>query len=561
MSESTVISGPGLAVPVSLGSFYYPNLENFPGQVNITPALTQAQDELNVSRKAATRSARASERLSPHVRAGLTKKADMTVGATLRVTSIPDYVQLGWTPKQARKVARQFESLFHSWGYDRRNLQDGEGHFSFGGMMWMSFRNLIGPDGETAGIIHYDRDRAERYGTKWGTYVTVLDPQRIDTPPEQAGAVDVVEGRKIDADGRMIGFYYSAKRPGVDAMDGVKFEYRPRETSFGRPMAWHWFQKHRGAAHRGITTMVNMLKRSNMLDRYDSALLAQAVLAASSATYIKTKGDPQQAGSALRPGSDPKAAINPMDWKIAFYDKAKIRFDGNARVPILAFDDELIMESAEIATADPTAFRNGFLREFAAALGLPFESFSLNYSETNYSSARASLIDIWRGILVERVMFCHAVPSLIFDAVIEEAIIQGRVELPAGAPNFYEFREAYTRCFWTGPGMGWVDPKKEAEAAAIRLDPSKPLSTLTDELGEDGKSFEEVAMTRAAEQDMLYELGLAVDPKEKMEAEREAAQARQPAGSPPDDNKPQAVFDMRLSDFETRLEAIEEKRN
>src|SRR3546814_16560687 len=84
---------------------------------------------------------------------------------------------------------------FRDWAYDSRLLQDAEGHYDFGGMAWLMFRNLTGPDGECAAIIHYEEERATAYRHRWATFVQVYDPDRIDTPPEQLGNPNVREGQ------------------------------------------------------------------------------------------------------------------------------------------------------------------------------------------------------------------------------------------------------------------------------------------------------------------------------------------------------------------------------
>jgi len=74
------------------------------------------------------------------------------------------------------------------------------------------------------------------------------------------------------------------------------------------------------------------------------------------------------------------------------------------------------------------------------------------------------------------------------------------------APDFYENRYAYTRCKWIGPGRGWVDPVKEAQACQIRMDIG--LSTLEAECAGQGLDWEEVLEQRAREKAKLAELGL-----------------------------------------------------
>ena len=85
------------------------------------------------------------------------------------------------------------------------------------------------------------------------------------------------------------------------------------------------------------------------------------------------------------------------------------------------------------------------------------------------------------------------------------------------APDFYENRYAYTRCKWIGPGRGWVDPVKEAQACQIRMDIG--LSTLEAECAGQGLDWEEVLEQRAREKAKLTELGLTTENSIQKEVE------------------------------------------
>jgi lambda family phage portal protein len=507
--------GGGLGMTAGL----YENLETYPGQVFVTPSLMDPNTELAASRLQAVRAARQVERISAHMRSGLNKKTNMVVGATLRVSSTPDWRSLGMERdagvKWARDWGRQAEGLFHSWAYDRRMLCDGEGHYTFGGLMWMAFRNLVGPDGEFATVIQYDRRRAERYRTRFATFINVIDPQRITTPADRAMDPNVYDGRLLDPNGRMIGFWAENRRSEqriTDPRDTHAFV--PREVAAGprgaysRPMGIHWFQKHRGAAQRGITQMVNTLKRQTMLDRFDGAQLGAAIVGAAMATYVKTAKSAEAVANDLAPGAPRNGEAQSVLSKPDYYKRLNLRIGGN-QIPVLDIEDEIQIAAANAATIDAKTFRNGYLREFANALEMDFEQFAGDYSETNYSSARSALVNIWRGVISERNMFTAAGPSVVFDAFVEECIVMGWLPTLTGdVRHFYENRELYTRCTWTGPAMGWVDPKKEAEAAAVRTDPARPLSTLAIEAATQGQTIDELIEARAEEQDLMVEAGL-----------------------------------------------------
>src|SRR6478752_6354378 len=125
-----------IPMPAGLPSYsgmLFRNLETYPGQLWTTPPLMSAKEEGRRSRRDITRAARHVERFSEHIRGGLDRKADMVVGPRLRVRAVPDFDTLGIDDKaRQKKIKRALEREFNNWAYDRRLLQDGEGHYDFG---------------------------------------------------------------------------------------------------------------------------------------------------------------------------------------------------------------------------------------------------------------------------------------------------------------------------------------------------------------------------------------------------------------------------------------------
>src|SRR3546814_17554097 len=110
-------------------------------------------------------------------------------------------------------------------------------------------------------------------------------------------------------------------------------------------------------------------------------------------------------------------------------------------------------------------------------------------------------------------MFVNHVAKLVYSAVLEEAFALGILSAPAGAPDFHEARAAYTACTWTGPGMGWVDPLKEANAAAMRKD--SLFSTLEQENAAQGNNWRDTLDQQAIERAHAEELGIDYDRERK----------------------------------------------
>ncbi|MDH5528330.1 MAG: phage portal protein, partial [Nitrospirota bacterium] len=121
---------------------------------------------------------------------------------------------------------------------------------------------------------------------------------------------------------------------------------------------------------------------------------------------------------------------------------------------------------------------------------------------TNYSSARAALLEAWRYFMGRRKWLSVHWASPVYALWLEEAIGQGLIE----APGFYDNPAAWCRAKWIGPGRGWVDPVKEAKAADMRI--QSGISTYEQECAEQGLDWEEQFEQRAREKQRMQELDL-----------------------------------------------------
>lgn len=93
-----------------------------------------------------------------------------------------------------------------------------------------------------------------------------------------------------------------------------------------------------------------------------------------------------------------------------------------------------------------------------------------------------------------------------YVAWLEEACETGRIQLPKGAPAFWEAPGSYSRAVWRGEGKPVSDPLKAAQADILEIE--NGLSTLEAKLGERGLDFEEVLAQRKSERDQFEAAGL-----------------------------------------------------
>jgi len=169
------------------------------------------------------------------------------------------------------------------------------------------------------------------------------------------------------------------------------------------------------------------------------------------------------------------------------------------RVPTLAPGEEI----KQVAAAHPHTgfedFAHEMLRSIASALGVSAEQITQDWSKTNYSSARAALLESWKTLSRRNTEFKTGTATPIYASWLQEVIERGDLDdvLPIGAPDFIEAATAYSRCDWLGVARGWVDPVKEKQGAILGLDGG--LSTLKRECAEQGLDWEEVIAQRAIE--------------------------------------------------------------
>ena len=167
----------------------------------------------------------------------------------------------------------------------------------------------------------------------------------------------------------------------------------------------------------------------------------------------------------------------------------------DAVIPTLFPGEKLASVNATRPISQFEVFQHAVLRNIAAATGQSAEQVSKDRSKSNYSSARGALLEAWKSLHRRRVNFGRDFCWPIYGAMLEEAMELGELPLPAGAPDFIEARGAYMACNWMGPGRGWVDPVKEAQAAVLRMDAG--ITTLRHECAEQGLDVEEVIAERA----------------------------------------------------------------
>ncbi|RLA52440.1 MAG: phage portal protein, partial [Gammaproteobacteria bacterium] len=173
-------------------------------------------------------------------------------------------------------------------------------------------------------------------------------------------------------------------------------------------------------------------------------------------------------------------------------------------------------------------FEKSLLRNLAAGAGISYEQLARDYSETNYSSARAAMLESWKFFLSRRHIGPGRFASHTYSLWLEEAMARDELPMPAGASEtFWDYKNAFSTSTWHGAGRGQIDQLKETQASVLKI--SSGLSTWEKEMGDlHGEDWREIFEQQARELKLREELELPTN----MDANKPIA------SDPTDDDRP-----------------------
>lgn len=474
------------------------------------PYLWSPDGELNMYRDRIVARVRDMVRNDGWASGAVTRILDNAIGAAFRPNAKPDYRALriysgaAFDDVWADEFAHAVEAHYRGWAYDLGRYCDAQRNLTVSQIMYLAFRHWL-VDGDALAMLYWLPERVTPGRARYATSVQVIDPDRLSNPQLRFDQMTMRGGVEVDAYGAAIAYWLRQAHQGdwFDAAQSVTWERIPRETGWGRPIIVHHYEHHRAQQHRGgAGILAPVLQRLKMLAKYDVTELDAAIINSIFGAYIESPFDQQLVESALGDGDE----LNAYQCARAdFHGERRISL-GESRVPILFPGEKINAVTAARPTSNFKDFEASVLRNAAAGIGISAQQLSQDWSDVNYSSARAALLEAWKTLHRRRHDFASGFAQPIYAAWLEESMDVDELPLPAGAPEFMECRAAYARAEWIGPGRGWVDPVAEKKGAILGMDAG--LSTLQAECAEQGLDWEEVLIQRAKEVRRFAQLGL-----------------------------------------------------
>ncbi|MCK4620711.1 MAG: phage portal protein [Desulfuromonadales bacterium] len=426
------------------------------------------------------------------------------IGPGLWPQSKPNWKRLGITEEQATEIAEQAEWEFELWNReaDARGLSDFYG---------IQFQNLWSTlvNGEFLNLPLMLDDPARRYRLA----LQVIDPSRLRTPSNLGDNHLVRDGIRLGNLGQAAGYFIADPSDGryISGLPSSSFVELPPKRGH-RHVVMHRFHAKEPEQVRGYSILAPAMSFFRNLADYLDYELVGAIVAASFPVFVE-KTSPYDA--AQQPGVN--RTIN-KDGSVTHHRETppgQILYGNAGEKPHILKGDRP-GNSFEV-------FLEKVLRGAGAAAGMPYELVAKDFSKTNYSSARAALQEAWRVFELYQDWMVGGFCQPNWEMFFEEAVLIGRIVLPAGAPDFYEYRAEYCASSWVGPERTNVDPVKEMVADIMGLNAG--TTTLADIAAKRNKDWEAQANQRARERKKLKELGLNPDAPSVSESKNPVSQA------------------------------------
>lgn len=415
------------------------------------------------------------------------------VGSGIRPQSRIDRDVLGISESQANEFQKTAEKIWKRWtGY-----ADAGERMDFYELQQLVDRQIL-ENGEAIIVPYMLKDPNRPYSLA----LQVIESDRMDTPQDRRGDKSVRSGVRIGMNGEPVSYFIQKTHPG-------DFRYSKREektfleilakNEYGRRNIFHLYHVMRAGQTRGIPFFAPVLTYFKDLAEYAEAELVAARIAACFSLFITSE-------------TSMDVAVNSAFERNAAGQLVESLEPG--MIKHLMPGESITSFNPQRPGASFEPFVNRILQAISAALGLPYELVAKDFSKTNYSSARAALLEARRYFKVKQEWIARKLCQPVWEMLLEEAYLRG--ELPAD--TFYENRRYWTNASWIAPGWEWVDPLKEAQAAEVGL--KNGIVTHSDLYAAQGKDWEESFEQRKRELDKMRELGLPQgepDGKEKAE--------------------------------------------
>jgi len=321
--------------------------------------------------------------------------------------------------------------------------------------------------------------RNPRHGSAVQLDVRLIEADQVATPDLRTNEPKAIDGIVFDEFGNPTEYHVLKQHPG-DTRWMAHLEYDRIDAA----VMIHYFRADRPGLSRGIPDITPALPLFAQLRRFTLAVISAAETAADFAGVLYTDA----------PANGEADDVEPMD-AIELEQRMLLTMPGGWKMAQL---------KAEQPATTYGDFKHEILNEIARCLNMPFNVAAGNSSGYNYASGRLDHQTYFKSIRIEQAHIERVVLDRIFDAWLDEAVLVERLLPQSMRMRGADVRGRKHQWFWDGNEH--VDPAKEANAQATRLD--SRTTSLAREYARQGLDWEAELRQIAKERELMNTLGI-----------------------------------------------------
>ena len=410
--------------------------------------------------------------------AAIATTTQYTVGTGLKVFPKIKYKILNMEPDEAEEWNKKASAEFDLWASSK--LCDIRKRNNFYDLQEILYKAYM-TDGDSFALFRRGYNENMPYTLR----IQAIEGNRVSNPMGQDyygitgplsvemlapnGVNKIVNGVEVDKDGAVEAYWISNKVP-YDPVEINRATNWTRIEAFGqlvgKPNVLHICHDERPEQYRGVPYLAPVLTALKQVSRYADAELVAAIMRSFFTLFFTSTGNSSVAGDISGvlgastyegEGADPQEpVVNASEYHL-----------GPGTINALPKNIDVKSVGVDGGQATFDSFVTQFVKQISASLNIPYEVLMKSFT-SSYSASRAALLQAWEQFKLRRAWFTRDFCQPVYEMWLVEAVATGRLE----APGFFSdpaIRFAYSNAEWYGPSMSILDPIKDLNRAALRI--------------------------------------------------------------------------------------------
>ena len=285
----------------------------------------------------------------------------------------------------------------------------------------------------------------------------------------------VFSGVEVDENGAPIAYHLKTE---INSISSKRFDSKN---------IIHFYDSERATQYRGITDYAQTINNLKDFQAYNDSEIIKNRILASFATFIKTSnvggnifGDKQTGQK--QGSSDPIKEIT----------AGMIKY-------LRPGEEVQNIQSNQLGNSYNDFIKNT-IRIIAAGRDISYELAIRDYSQVNFSSARASLIQDNKRFDDEQTLLVEDALNPMFEMFMDSVVLSGALNVPN---DYCTNKDKYIKAVWIMPTREWVDPLKDIRA--IEYEIKLGLNSRTRAAAGKGRNYEDILDEQINEEKMIAE--------------------------------------------------------